>query len=91
MQCKSGNIFPNRLPFFGKNASSNRLRLKQNMSFVVMLTSADCEFCRKKSIVLSGGSKHASNTFLNLAASLSDLEAAFFNMAFSIDRYNNPP
>jgi hypothetical protein len=25
--------------------------------------------------------------FLNLAASLSDLAAAFFNMAFSIDRY----
>jgi hypothetical protein len=60
----------------------------------VMLTFADGEFCRKKSIIPRGMGrgflKHALNVLLNMAASLRDLEAAFFNMAFSIYRYNDP-
>jgi len=58
-----------------------------------MLTSADGEFCRKKSTRPSGmarGSKRALNALLNLATSLRDLAAAFFNMACSIDRNKNP-
>ena len=60
---------------------------------MVMVTSAEGEFCRKKSTIPSGmarGSKRALNAFLNLATSLRDLAAAFFNMAASIDWNKNP-
>jgi hypothetical protein len=58
-----------------------------------MLTFADGEFCSKNSTIpsgMGGGFKPALNAFLNLAASLRDLAAAFFNMASSIYRYNDP-
>ncbi|MCI73740.1 hypothetical protein A2U01_0095004, partial [Trifolium medium] len=52
----------------------------------VTLTTADGEFCRKKSTIPSGmvgGSKPALNAFLNLATSLQDFAAAFSNMESS--------
>jgi hypothetical protein len=58
-----------------------------------MLTSADGEFCRKKSTIplgMAGGSKRALNVFLNLATSLRDMAASFFNKASTIERDEDP-
>ncbi|KAI5425160.1 hypothetical protein KIW84_031096 [Lathyrus oleraceus] len=80
----------NRVLHLG-NTTTNRL--KELRYFVVRLTSANGEFCRKKSTIpsgMAGGSKHVSNAFLNFTPSLGDLAADFFNMASFINSNKDP-